>query len=279
MQKTIFITGTSSGLGKASAKLFHSKEWKVIAAMRNPENESELTKLKNVTIVKLDVTNPTEIIETTKTVLKQHSVDVVLNNAGYGLVGPLEALTDEQIIKQINTNLLGSIRVTKAFLPHFREKQRGLYLNITSMFGLIGYPTCSIYAATKFGVDGFSESLAHEVAQFGIKVKTIAPGGIQTDFAGRSLDGGMHNAYQKLVEKVSEGYSEEKMSQFATPESVAQVIYEAATDNKNQLRYLVGNDAIELYKERTDLGVERQFSKIKERFENRNEFTTKQDNF
>jgi NAD(P)-dependent dehydrogenase (short-subunit alcohol dehydrogenase family) len=268
MQKTIFITGTSSGLGKASAKLFHSKEWKVIAAMRNPENESELTKLKNVTVVKLDVTNPTEIVETTKIIFKQHSVDVVLNNAGYGLIGPLEAVTEEQIIKQINTNLLGTIRVTKAFLPHFREKQSGLFINITSMFGLIGYPTCSIYAATKFGVDGFSESLAYEMASLGIKVKTIAPGGIKTNFAGRSLDGGMHKEYQKLVEKVSEGYSEEKISQFATPESVAQVIYEAATDNKNQLRYVVGNDAIELYKERIVIGVEEQFKKIKERFEN-----------
>jgi NAD(P)-dependent dehydrogenase (short-subunit alcohol dehydrogenase family) len=279
MQKTIFITGTSSGLGKATAKLFSSRDWHVIAAMRNPENESELTKLKNITIVQLDVTNAEEIAETTKKVLQQHVVDVVLNNAGYGLVGPLEALTEEQIIKQINTNLLGTIRVTKAFLPHFREKQRGLYLNITSMFGLIGYPTCSIYAATKFGVDGFSESLAYEVAQFGIKVKTIAPGGIQTDFAGRSLDGGMHEAYQNLAEKVSEGYSEEKLSQFATPESVATIIYEAATDDKNQLRYLAGNDAIALFNERTDLGVEGQFRKIKESFENRNEFITKQDNF
>jgi NAD(P)-dependent dehydrogenase (short-subunit alcohol dehydrogenase family) len=268
MQKTIFITGTSSGLGKATAKLFNSQGWRVIAAMRNSESEAELTKLKNITIVKLDVTNPTEITETIKTVLKNHSVDVIVNNAGYGLVGPLEALTDEQIIKQINTNLLGTIRVTKEFMPHFREKQDGLFINITSMFGLIGYPTCSVYAATKFGVDGFSESLAYEVVHLGINVKTIAPGGIQTDFAGRSLEGGMHEAYHKLGKKVSEGYSEEQISRFSSPENVAKVIYEAATDNKNQLRYLAGNDAIELYNEKTVLGAEEQFKKIKKMFEN-----------
>lgn len=267
MQKTIFITGTSSGLGKATAKLFSSQGWYVMAAMRNPENETELTNLKNIAIVKLDITNSEEIAETTKKVLQQHAVDVVLNNAGYGLVGPLEALTDDQIIKQINTNLLGTIRVTKEFLPHFRTRKSGLFINITSMFGLIGYPTCSIYAATKFALDGFSESLAYELAHFNIKVKTIAPGGIQTDFAGRSMDGGMHEAYKTLVEKVSEGYSEEKASQFSTPNRIAEVIFEAATDNKDQLRYIAGNDAATLYNERIQHGAEKHYLTIKKMFD------------
>jgi NAD(P)-dependent dehydrogenase (short-subunit alcohol dehydrogenase family) len=267
MQKTIFITGASSGLGKTTAKLFQSEGWHVIATMRNPENEKELTKLSNVTVMKLDVNNPTAITETVNQLLKSHTVDLVLNNAGYGLVGPLEALNDEQVIRQINTNLLGTIRVTKEFLPHFRRRKSGLFINITSMFGLIGYPTCSIYAATKFALDGFSESLAYELAHFNIKVKTIAPGGIQTDFAGRSMDGGMHDAYKKLVEKVSEGYSEEKASQFSTPESIAEVIFEAATDNKDQLRYIAGNDAVALYNERIQHGAEEQYLTIKKMFD------------
>jgi NAD(P)-dependent dehydrogenase (short-subunit alcohol dehydrogenase family) len=262
MQKTIFITGTSSGLGKATAKLFHDNGWCIIAAMRNPENETELTKLKNCEVIKLDITNQIQIKNTIQTVLKKHTVDVVVNNAGYGLVGPLESLSDEQIIKQLNTNLLGTIRVTKAFLQHFRENKSGIFINITSMFGLIGYPTCSVYAATKFGIDGFSESLAYELAHLGIRVKTIAPGGIQTDFAGRSLDGSSHDAYKLLIDKVSEGYSEDKISQFSTPESIANVIYKAATDTKNQIRYVAGSDAIQLYNERGKLTPEGQFQKI-----------------
>lgn len=264
--KTIFITGASSGLGKAAAKLFQSKGWSVIATMRNPEKETELTKFTNITILKLDVTNPEEIQETVNKAIENYSVDVVLNNAGYGLVGILEAFSDEQIIRQINTNLLGTIRVTKAFTPYFREKKNGMFINITSTFGLIGYPTCSIYSATKFALDGFSESLAYDLAHFNVKVKIIAPGGMQTDFAGRSMDGGQHEAYHKLVEKVSEGYSAEKVSQYSTAESIAAVIYEATTDNKDQLRYVAGTDAISLYDERTKIGAEAQYKKIQEMF-------------
>lgn len=266
MQKTIFITGASAGLGKATAKLFQSKGWNVIATMRNPENETELTNLENVTVLKLDVTDFTQIEETIKKAITNHSIDVVVNNAGYGLIGALEALTDEQINRQLNTNLLGVIRVTKAFTPYFRERKNGMFINITSMFGLIGYPTCSVYAATKFAIDGFSESLAYDLAHFGVKVKTVAPGGIQTDFTGRSMDGGQHEAYNQLVEKVSEGYSEERVSNFSTPESIAAVIFDAATDNKDQLRYIAGQDAVSLYTEREEIGAEAQYQKIQKMF-------------
>lgn len=266
MQKTIFITGASAGLGKSTAKLFQSKGWNVIATMRNPENEKELTQLESVTVLKLDVTDPAQIQETVNKVTELHSIDVVLNNAGYGLIGALEALTDEQITRQLNTNLLGVIRVTKAFTSYFREKKSGTFINITSSFGLLGYPTCSVYSATKFAIDGFSESLAYDLAHFGVKVKVVAPGGMQTDFAGRSLDGGQHEAYQKLVAKVSEGYSAERVSQFATSEHVASVIYEAATDNNEQLRYIAGKDAISLYAEREKIGAEAQYRKIQEMF-------------
>ena len=264
--KTIFITGASSGLGKSTAKLFQAKGWNVIATMRNPEKETELTGLENVTIFKLDVADPAQIEAEVRKAIELYPVDVVLNNAGYGLVGPLEALKDEQIIRQIDTNLLGVIRVMKAFTPYFREKEKGLFITVTSMFGLIGYPTCSIYAATKWALEGLSESMAYELAHFGIRVKTIAPGGIRTDFAGRSLEGAQHLAYQKLVEKVSEGYSEERISQYSTPEHIASVIYEAATDDKDQLRYIAGPDAIMLYDERLKTGSEAQYRKIRELF-------------
>ncbi len=268
MQKTIFITGASAGLGKSAAKLFQAKGWNVIATMRKPESETELTQLDKVTLLKLDLTDSDQIQETIHQAIQLQAIDVVLNNAGYGLVGPLEGLNDEQIRRQIDTNLLGTIRVTKAFTPYFRQKKNGVIINVTSMFGLLGYPTCSVYAATKFALDGFSESLAYELAPFGVKVKILAPGGIQTDFAGRSLDSGQHEAYQQLIAQVSEGYSEENQSKFSSPESIAGIIYEAATDNKDQLRYIAGADAISMYSEREAMGAEAQFRKIREMFTN-----------
>jgi short-subunit dehydrogenase len=266
MQKTIFITGASSGLGKETAKLFQSRGWNVIATMRNPQGETELSQLSNVTVLSLDVTDTNRIKETITKVSETHTVDVVLNNAGYGLIGPLEALSDTQIEAQIQANLFGVINVTRAFLPYFRERNAGMFINITSTFGLVGYPTCSIYNATKFGVDGFSEGLAHELAQFGIGVKIVAPGGMQTDFAGRSLQGGSHPAYEQLMAKVSEGYSEEQIANYTKAEEVAEIIYVASTDGTGQLRYIAGKDAIALYSERLKNGPEAQVQQLKSNF-------------
>lgn len=266
MQKTIFITGASSGLGKVTAKLFQQQGWNVIATMRNPEKETELNQLENITLLELDVTNPAQIRETIAQLLIKQDVDVVLNNAGYGLIGPLEALSDDQITEQILTNLFGVINVSRAFLSYFRERKSGIFINVTSSFGLLSFPTCSIYSAGKFGVDGFSEGLSYELAQFGIKVKVVAPGGMQTDFAGRSLQGGTHDAYQQLVAKVSEGYSAEQIANYTKAEEVAQVIFNAATDGKEQLRYVAGKDAIALYAERLQNGPEAQVQKIKSQF-------------
>ena len=191
MRKTIFITGASSGLGKATAKLFQKKGWNVIATMRTPEKEEELNKLDNVTLMKLDVTKLDQIKEAVEKAIKL-GVDVVFNNAGYGLMGALEAISDEKIQKQLNTNLLGVIRVTKAFIPYFREKKGGLFLTTTSMGGFIGYSISSIYHATKFALEGWSESLSYELSKFNIGVKTIAPGVISTDFITRSLSMNSH---------------------------------------------------------------------------------------
>ena len=264
MQKTIFITGASSGLGKSTAKLFQSKGWQVIATMRNTEKETELNQLENVILLPLDVSNSEQIKSTIKNVTEKYSVDVVLNNAGYGLIGALESLEEEQIERQIETNLLGVIKVSKAFVAHFREKKTGTFINVTSTFGLIGFPTCSIYSATKFAVDGFSESLASELVQFGIQVKVVAPGGMKTDFTTRSMDGGQHEAYEKLTAEVSKGYSEEQISKYTKAEDVAQIIYEAATDKKPQLRYPAGPDAIQAARTRQEIGLQAHSEQISE---------------
>ena len=124
-QKTIFITGSSSGLGRATAKLFASKGWKVIATMRNPEKETELNQLAGIALLPLDVTDSEQIKNAVDQVLAMGGVDVVFNNAGYGMAGPLEGLTDEQIVRMVETNLMGAIRTTKAFFLISERKGRG----------------------------------------------------------------------------------------------------------------------------------------------------------
>jgi len=253
MQKTIFITGASSGLGKATAKLFQSKGWNVIATMRNPEIETELTQLENVTVLKLDVTNVYQIMETIKNVIENHSVDVVLNNVGYGLIGPLETATDEQLVKQLDTNLLGTIRVTQAFIPYFREKKKGLFVSIKSIAGLIGLPLTSVYNATKWALEGWSEGLYFELKELGIRIKTIAPGGIKTDFAGRSLETSSHEAYAEIEKKL---YSSFNPDDFTSVEEIAKNVYETVIDDSDTLRYIAGADAKTTYKRRLEIDSE-----------------------
>jgi NADP-dependent 3-hydroxy acid dehydrogenase YdfG len=194
-QKTIFITGASAGLGRATAKLFASKGWKVIASMRDPKKEKELGSISGIQLMSLDVTDPHQIESVAEQFVASDGVDVVFNNAGYGLAGALEGLTDEQIVRLVNTNMLGTIRTTKAFVPHFREKRAGLFINTTSLGGLVSFPFNSTYHATKWAIEGWSEIMAFELNQLGISIKTIEPGGIKTDFFTRSFDTGRHPAY------------------------------------------------------------------------------------
>lgn len=254
MQQTIFITGASTGLGKAAAKLFQSRGWKVIATMRNPESDTELSQLSNVTLLPLDVTNLDQIQSTAKAAIAQ-GVDVVFNNAGYGLIGPLEALSDEQITKQLNTNLLGVIRVTQAFIPYFRAKQNGLFITTTSIGGLIAFPLGSTYHATKWALEGWSESMAYELNSFGVNIKTVSPGGIATDFMSRSLDMASTEAYEPMVQGMMAS-SGAMMENASSAEQIAEVVYEAATDGKIQLRYVAGEDAKTLYAQRLAQGDE-----------------------
>lgn len=266
MRKTIFITGASSGLGKATAKLFQQAGWDVIATMRNPENETELTEIENVTLLKLDVTDPAQIKETVEKAISLAKIDVVFNNAGYGLMGAFETLSDEKILRQINTNLLGVLRVTQAFIPHFREQKSGLFISTTSIGGFMGFPLNSIYHATKFALEGWSESMSFELKKFGIAIKTVAPGGIATDFAGRSLDMSRTSDYQDIEDKLFEQIGL-MMQNASTAEQIAQVVYEAATDNKDQIRYLAGEDAHALYERRLQIGKEAFRQEIAKQFE------------
>jgi NAD(P)-dependent dehydrogenase (short-subunit alcohol dehydrogenase family) len=265
-QRAVFITGSSSGLGRASAKLFSARGWRVFATMRNPEKEKELADLAGVALLPLDITQPAQI-ERAAAAAISGGVDVVFNNAGYGMAGPLEGMSDEQILRMVNTNLMGAIRTTKAFIPHFREKRAGLFINTTSIGGLITVPFNSIYHATKWALEGWSESMAFELNQLGIDMKTVSPGGMKTDFFTRSFDAGRHPAYDALVERVMSIVRDPKqMETYSTPEQIAEVVYQAATDGKDQLRYVAGADAKATYATRLELGDEAFRKAMRQRF-------------
>ncbi|MET1056276.1 MAG: SDR family oxidoreductase [Pedobacter sp.] len=266
MKKTIFITGASAGVGKATAKLFNAMGWKVIATMRNPEKEAELSASSDLRLLKLDVTDPASVDQAVAAALSGTEVDVVLNNAGYYTTGALETLNDEQIRQQFDTNLFGVIRLTKAFTPYFRERKQGMFINVSSMVGLFGYPERSVYVASKFALDGFSESMAYELAGFGIGLKIIVPGGITTGFGDNAVNGAQHVAYRPLEEKMGEGRIVEGIRKFSSAEDVALVIYQAATDRKDQLRYITGADADAVCGERERIGAEAHYQKIKAMF-------------
>ena len=261
--KTIFITGASSGLGKATTKLFSAKGWNVIATMRTPAKEKELRSLSNISVLELDVSNPKQIREVVEGVTSKGSVDIVLNNAGYALTGPLEASSDEQVMTQINTNELGAILVTKAFIPHFRERKSGMFLTTTSIGGLVSFPLNAVYHATKWALEGFAESLAFELKPFNISVKTISPGGIKSDFMGNARmveDKNYAESFQKMLAMFGDALPGSR------PEQIAEVVYAAATDGREQLRYVAGADAIATYQRRADVGSEMFHGELMKKF-------------
>ncbi len=257
MTQTIFITGASTGLGRATALLFASKGWKVIATMRSPDKEAELNTVAGVTLLKLDVTKPAEIKAAAQKALASGPIDVLFNNAGYGLAGAFEGASDEQLVNEIDTNLLGVMRVTQAFLPALREQRRGAIITTTSIGGLVTFPFNSVYHATKWGLEGWSESLAYELEPFGISVRTVAPGGISTDFAGRSLVVTPHPAYMEAIGKVMAAFTDPKRrASQSTAEQIAEIVWQAANDTTDHVTFVAGEDAKATYAQRLAVGID-----------------------
>ena len=245
MKKTILITGASSGIGRETALLFARAGWQVSAAMRSPEKETELAQMPNVFVPRLDVHSDEQVASAIQqTVERFGSVDVLVNNAGYGLVAPFERASEEQIEMQFATNVFGLMRVTRAVIPWMRKQQRpGLILNVASIGGRMTFPFYSLYHATKWCVEGFSESLRYELKPVGVTVKVIEPGPILTDFYSRSADNVIEHE-----DPAYGGLSAKAMSRMAVfvrwfgsqPDAVARVIYRAATDGREKFRYPAG---------------------------------------
>jgi NAD(P)-dependent dehydrogenase (short-subunit alcohol dehydrogenase family) len=246
MPKTVFITGTSSGIGKAAVNFFAAKGWNVAATMRTPEKTTDFNQLPNVKTYRLDVSDEATIQAAVESAIRDFvTIDVVVNNAGYGAVGIFEAATKEQIQRQFDTNVFGVMNVIRAILPHFRNKRSGTIINVTSMGGLITFPIYSLYHGTKWAVEGFSEALQYELRPFNIKVKCIEPGAIKTDFYERSQElfskSGLtaYDNYQKITFDNTQKAGEDAPG----PEVVAEKIFKAANDNSFQLRYPVGSQS------------------------------------
>lgn len=246
MKKTVLITGSSTGIGRATAMYFQQQGWNVAATMRTPAKEKELTQLPGVTCIALDVNRADSIRQgLQEAISKFGKLDAVVNNAGYALNGPFEAYTQEQIRRQFETNVFGLMEVCRQVLPHFRTHRSGTLVNIASMGGRLTFPLYSSYHSTKWAVEGFSESLHYELRPLGIRVKIVEPGAIKTDFMERSADvvtaDGLPD-YKQFVEVVTANYNHAGNN--GAPSSlVAEAIFKAASDSSERLRYTVGTDA------------------------------------
>lgn len=255
MRKTILITGASSGIGKAAARRFQAAGWNVVATMRAPEQEQELSTLERVLVTRLDVLDGASIQSAVDQGLAHFGkLDVLLNNAGYGAYGPLEATPLDKVRRQFDVNVIGLLATTQAVLPHFRGQRSGTIVNISSIGGQMTFPLGSLYHGTKFAVEGLSESLHYELLPLGVQVKLVQPGMVKTDFAGRSFDFSNDPAlteYQPLVQGFLAALG--PMAAQASPaDLIADIIFGAATDGADHLRYPAGPDAVHL------LGARRQ---------------------
>jgi NAD(P)-dependent dehydrogenase (short-subunit alcohol dehydrogenase family) len=243
MNKTVLITGASSGIGAATAKYFVAKGWNVAATMRSPFpetssiEENEWKTAKNVIFPRLDVTLP----ETIKSAIRETieyfgQIDVLVNNAGYALMGPIEGVTTEQLERQFQTNFFGLVSTIQAVLPIMRQQGSGTIINVASIGGRLAFPMVSSYHATKWAIEGLSESMSYELRPFNIQVKIIEPGGIKTNFIDRGTTWASHPDYDDLAAGAQKFMSSLNNS-LPGPEGVAKTIYRAAIDRSARLRY------------------------------------------
>jgi len=257
MNKTVLITGSSTGIGRAAALLFAKNNWNVIATMRTPEAETELNKFENVLVTRLDLEDVSSIESSLKAAVERFgTLDLLVNNAAFGQYGVFEAITPEQIEKQFSVNVFGTMNVIRTILPQFRAQKQGAIINVSSAGGRIGIPLISMYVSSKFALEGFSEALSYELASQNITLKLVEPGGVATPFHETSAqvfatkpeltdyDAFSAAALAKL------GQMGENVS---SAEQVAEEIFTAATDGSDQFRYIVGDDAKGWIKDRTSM--------------------------
>lgn len=244
--KTVLITGSSSGYGLETARHFHARGWSVIATMRNPQ-ASPLPQSERIRVLPLDITDPDSIAAA---IDAAGPVDVLVNNAGIGLVGAVEATPMPLIRKIFETNTFGTIAMTQAVIPQMRARRAGVIVNVTSSTTLAPMPLAALYTASKQAIQGFTGSLAHELGHFGVRACLVEPGyGPTTRFAENS-----QFRIEDLIPETYAGYAGPIFEAFATPamttreSDVAEAVWLAATDATERLHYPAGPDAVALAK-------------------------------
>jgi NAD(P)-dependent dehydrogenase (short-subunit alcohol dehydrogenase family) len=242
--KTVLITGTSSGYGLETARYFHEQGWNVVATMRTPR-EDVLPRSKRVRVLALDVTKPESIAAALKAA---GPIDVLVNNAGIGVVGAFEATPMATTRDVFETNTFGVMAMTQAVLPQFRARRSGVVVNVTSSVALAPMPLASVYTASKVAIEGFTASLALELASFGVRVKLVEPGYAPTTRftvnGGSRMQGLIPEAYAPFAQPIFAAFAQQQV--VTTELDVAEVVWRAANDETGQLRFPAGADAVAL---------------------------------
>lgn len=256
--KVWFITGTSSGFGRCLAEEVLKKGDRVVATARKPETIKDLEKQYpgQALAVRLDVTKKAQIAAAVQKALATFKrIDVLVNNAGYGLTGAIEDVSDASVKRIFDTNVFGLMHVTQAVLPAMRKQKSGHILNISSVVGQVGFPTVGIYVATKHTVEGLSESLAKEIAGFGIKLTIIEPGYFRTDFGSRGIERTKPSKpYKELDKQIGEAFKAMDASPTAgDARKGALAMMEAVAAPEPPLRLALGADALGMIREKLEL--------------------------
>ena len=244
VMKTVLITGCSSGYGLETARHFHAQGWNVIATMRTPRADI-LPRSDRLRVLALDVTKPESIAAALDA---SGPIDVLVNNAGIGVVGAFEATPMTTMREVFETNTFGVLAMTQAVTPQFRARRSGVVVNVTSSVTLTPMPLAAVYTASKMAIEGFTASLAFELEFFGVRVKLVEPGyGPGTAFTSNGLgrmEGLIPEAYAPFAQPIFAAFAEP--AAVTTPVDVAEVVFRAANDTSGQLRFPAGPDAVAL---------------------------------
>jgi NAD(P)-dependent dehydrogenase (short-subunit alcohol dehydrogenase family) len=252
MSKVWFITGSSRGLGRSLTAAVLASGDRVAATARNPEQLKDLAEKHPDSIysLMLDVTNKAQIVAAVENTIKKFGrIDVLVNNAGLGILGAAEAYSDEQVRSQLETNLYAPIEITRVVLPYMRKQRSGRIIQISSVGGRVGNPGLTIYQAAKFGLSGFSEALAKEVKPLGILVTSVEPGGLRTDLTASMICAPGIEGYEKTVGVRIELFKNSNFIPMGDPDKAAKVMIDLVDNPEPPVHLVLGSDAIDRVKQ------------------------------
>jgi NAD(P)-dependent dehydrogenase (short-subunit alcohol dehydrogenase family) len=260
VEKVALVTGSSSGIGFESALLLSKSGFHTYASMRNLEKSKNITEIVNtenlpLRVIQLDVNDDISVKNAINKIIAENGrIDVLINNAGYGLFSPIEDITLDQVKEQFETNFFGVVRLVKEVLPVMRKQRNGIIVNVSSGAGRVAIPVSSAYVATKFALEGLSESMRYELKEFGINIIIIEPGVIRTNFVENMKTAGTRSRsespYADLIGRTLKGFGGLMDNSSSPPKLVAEAILNAITSKEPEIRYVVGDDAKSIMKVR-----------------------------